>query len=93
MSVGTFASYFGLHLGRTASMGPRDVLLLFGLGLHLGLFLLGTAFAATLEGDSAHDDGINIISSEHIVFLYVEGSKGNSPHKVGSINDGTNARR
>ena len=66
MPVGPLAPDFCLHLGRSATVCPCDILLLAGLGLHLALFLLWTAFAAALEGDPAHDDGIDIIASVHI---------------------------
>ncbi len=37
MTIGTLATDVGLLLGRTATMGTSDVLLLLGLGLHLAI--------------------------------------------------------
>lgn len=63
--IGTLTPDVGLHLGRAAAMGTSDILLLPGLGLHLGVFLSLFLLWSTLEGDAAtHDDGIYVISSE-----------------------------
>ena len=63
--VGALASDVGLHLGRTTAVSPGDILLLLGLGLHLGVFFSLFLLGASLEGDAAtHDDGIDVVSSE-----------------------------
>ena len=68
MTIGTLTTDVGLLLGRTATMSPSDVLLLLGLGLHLGLLTgIGFALRTTLEGDStSRDDSIYIVSTKHV---------------------------
>ena len=68
MTIGTLATDVGLLLGRTATMGTSDVLLLLGLGLHLGLLTgIGFALWTTLEGDTtSRDDCIYIVSTKHV---------------------------
>ena len=68
MTIGTLATDIGLLFGRTATMGTSDVLLLLGLGLHLGLLTrIGFALRTTLEGDAtSRDDCIYIVSTKHV---------------------------
>ena len=68
MTIGTLATDVGLLLGRTAAMGTSDVLLLLGLGLHLGLLTgIGFALWPSLEGDATSSDNcIYIVSTKHV---------------------------
>ena len=62
MSVGPLFAVLGLLTGRTATVGSGDVLLLFGLGLHL--VLIGIALWHSLEHHPA--GGNNSVNISHI---------------------------
>ena len=68
MAIGTLATDIGLLLGRTATVGTSDILLLLGLGLYLLclariLLLLRTS---TEGNTSTHYDGIYVVSTKHV---------------------------
>ena len=67
MTIVTGATDISLLVSRGTAVSACGILLLLGLGLHLALLTLGVLpRSLTLECDTAHDDGINIVSSKLI---------------------------
>ena len=59
MSVGSLLTVFGFLTGRAAAVGTSDILLLFGLGLHLAIVL--GLIASTSEVDAVFEDMLEIV--------------------------------
>lgn len=71
VSVSALSADVGFHLGRSASMGSGNILLLLGLGLYLGLlFLPLVALGTSFEGNTPLDYCVNIVTTVIHVFLY-----------------------
>ena len=79
VAIGPLLPVFGLLLGRTRTVGTRDIFLLLGLGLHLAAVGF-RSFAGPFEDDAVFD---NVANVTHSSLSYVE---------VVLINDGTGAR-
>ena len=64
MAGGSLATYFCLHLVRTASVSARNVLFLLSLGLHLRSLRRLVRLGPGAEGDAALNDGSDVVASE-----------------------------